>query len=221
MCTRFSLFPPLSLSLPLFSRMVMRALYTTKSNGFSYIELSSTAKFILFSESADTHARRERARQDEMKFVRLFATRDRSVRCIYESFCILFFLRKLKAARELGNGYYAVATSSSRCIFQSFIMLTVLGASSAILLRWTISEIFLRPNSPSISCITIPFLRSSWLPFIKFTTSLERRGVAQRMRHSRKRIGSSHQSAFAARRSQRIRSFLKTFDLNNKSLSER
>jgi len=39
------------------------------------------------------------------------------------------------------------------------------------------------------------------------------------VRLSRERIG-SRWSAFAARRSRRIRSFLKTFDLNNKSLSE-
>lgn len=55
-----------------------------RSNGF-VIELPSTANFILFWESADTHARtyarHDRARQDEMKFVRLFVARDRSVRC--------------------------------------------------------------------------------------------------------------------------------------------
>lgn len=51
-----------------------------RSNGF-VIELPSTANFILFWESADTHARTPRPCQDEMKFVRLFVARDRSVRC--------------------------------------------------------------------------------------------------------------------------------------------
>lgn len=66
-----------------------------RSNGF-VIELPSTANFILFWESADTHARaraserastrtraneHERARQDEMEFVRLFVARDRPAGC--------------------------------------------------------------------------------------------------------------------------------------------
>lgn len=50
-----------------------------RSNGF-VIELPSTANFILFWESADTHARAPRSRtpRREMKFVRLFVARDRT-----------------------------------------------------------------------------------------------------------------------------------------------
>lgn len=54
-----------------------------RSNGF-VIELPSTANFILFWESADTHALAlgtTRARQDEMEFVRLFVARDRPAGC--------------------------------------------------------------------------------------------------------------------------------------------
>lgn len=71
-----------------------------------------------------------------------------------------------------------------------------------------------RPSSPSTLRITIPFLRSPRLPFIKFTTTRRIRGV----RLSEERIGNA---VGMPTRSRRIRSFLKTFDLNNKSLSDR
>jgi len=139
----------------------------------SVIELPSTANFSFYFGKVPIHAHaRARAKTRWNLSAAPFAARDRSDA-----------IRENPAFPFLGNWRpqvrrkmecYVIATRllqvSPRCV-----------RSLAILSYRAISGIrFSRPSSPSISHITIPFLRSSRLPFIKFTNARGRKGAGRR-----------------------------------------